>query len=140
MPPSYPRTSLSNKKWRNLNKGHCRKCCSSAAVHCDYHENFFRENSRLLMEPERSRQNKIFNQYYGSITFCLGIIGFQNFYFSIVFIFWLVFFASKHTKSIEKHKLFILIAPERVKIDMPCKNRKCLILGAFSDSDVSFSH
>ena len=58
-----------------------------------------------------------------SITYCLGIIDFQNFCFSIVFILWLAFFASQHTKSMEKHKLFRLIAPKQVKTGMPCTNK-----------------
>ena len=75
-----------------------------------------------------------------SITFCLGIIGFQNFCYSIVFILWLEVFANQHTKSIEKHKHFGLIAPKQMKIDMPCNNKKSLNSGAFSDTSVSFSH
>ena len=95
-------------------------------------------NRKLLMEFERSRQNKSFsNQHFVSITFCLQIIGFQNFYFSIVFILWLALFANQHTKSIEKHKLSNLIAPKQVKIDVPCRNEKSLNLGAFSDTLVS---
>ena len=59
---------------------------------------FFRENSKLLIEHERARQNKSFlNQHYVSIAFRLGIISFQNFCFSIVVILWLAFFASEYT-------------------------------------------
>ena len=47
------------------------------------------------------------NQHFVSITFRSGIIGFQNFSFSIVFIFWLACFANQHRK-IEKQKLFIV--------------------------------
>ena len=75
-----------------------------------------------------------------SIAFYLGIIGFQNFCFSIVFILWLALFANDHTKSIEKHRLFKLIAPKQVKIDMHCRNKESLNLSAFSDASVSFSH
>ena len=66
------------------------------------------------MEPERARQNESFFKKINtvSITFCLGIIGFHNFRFSIAFILWLALFANQHTKSIEKHKLLeVLIEP-----------------------------
>ena len=67
-----------------------------------------------------------------SNTFCLAIIGSQNFCFPIVFILWLAYFANQHTKSIEKHKHFSLIAPKQVKTDMPCGNKALnLHIGAF---------
>ena len=53
---------------------------------------------------------------------------------------WLAFFANQHTNSTEKHRLFGIIAPKRMKIEIPCKNEKCLNLGASSDTSVSFSH
>ena len=88
---------------------------------------FFIEISKLLMKPERAQQNKSFlNQDFVSITFRLEIIGFQNFYFSIVFILWLAFFANQYTKSIEKHKLFRLIAAKQMKTDMLCMSKKSL--------------
>ena len=69
-----------------------------------------------------------------SNTFRLGIIvSFGNFSFSIVFILWF-YFANQHTKSIEKYKHFRFIAPKQVKIDMPCRNKKSLNIGAFSDT------
>ena len=67
-----------------------------------------------------------------SNTFCLAIIGSQNCCFPIVFILWLAYFANQHTKSIEKHKHFSLIAPKQVKTDMPCGNKALnLHVGAF---------
>ena len=42
------------------------------------------------------------------------------------------------TKSIEKYKLFRIIAPKQVKIDMLFKNKKIFNLGAFSDTSISF--
>ena len=80
------------------------------------------------------------NKHFVSITFCLGVPGFQQFCFSIVLYCGLAFFANQHAKSIEKDKFFRLIASKQVKIDMPCKDKKSLNLGAFSDTSVSFSY
>ena len=74
------------------------------------------------------------------VTFCLRITGVQNVCFSIAFIFWLAFFASQHTKSIDKHKLLELTAPKQVKIEMPRRNRKSVNLRAFSHNSISLSH
>ena len=71
-----------------------------------------------------------------SIPFCLEIIGFQNFCLAIV-VLRLALFTNQHKKSIEKHKLLKLIAPKRVKIEMP-SNKKSLNLGAFPDTSFSF--
>ena len=64
-------------------------------------------------------------------------MGFQNFCFPIAY-FCGGIFCQPAYKSIEKHKCFRLIAPKQKKIDMPCRNKKSLDLGAFSDTSVSF--
>ena len=48
---------------------------------------FLTENSDLSIEPERAWQNGSFlNWHYVSVTFCLGIIGFQNLFFNCSYI------------------------------------------------------
>ena len=83
------------------------------------------------MELKRVRQNK--SNYFNTMCPLLlfGNYRLSELLFSIVFILWLASFANQHTKSTEKHKLPRFIAPKRVKIDTPCKNKKCLNLGAF---------
>ena len=92
----------------------------------------FTENSDLSMEPERARQNK-------SCHFCLEMISFSKLLFFNCF-YIVAFFANRHTKSTERHKLFRVITPKPVEIDMSSNIKKCLNLGAFSDTSVSFPY
>ena len=100
------------------------RCCISLFT-LTSSSKFFRENSELMIEPERVRQNKSFLK----LTLCVYHFLFGNYRT----------FAKQHTKSIGKHKPLELIAPKQVKTDMPCRNKKSLNFGAFSDTSVRFS-
>ena len=68
-----------------------------------------------------------------SITIRMGITGFQNFSFSVL---WLAFFANQHTKLKEKCKLLELIQTSESKHATVIKESSNL--GSFSDTRVSF--
>ena len=83
------------------------------------------------MESERSRQNEFFKSKQCVYHFLFRNYRLSTLLFFHCFILWLALFANQHTKSIEKHKLFRLIAPKQVKIDMPCRNEKSRIYVLF---------
>ena len=58
--------------------------------------------------------------------FLFGNYGLSKPSFLHCFMLWLAPFANQHTKSIENHKHFRLIALKQVKIDMSCRNEKNL--------------
>ena len=75
----------------------------NSTVHCDVIIKIFWRKFKIVDRTSKSwAKQEPFKLTVCVITFCFGIIGFQNFCFSIVFKLWLAFFANQYTKSIQK--------------------------------------